>query len=234
MTHCITQPADLFRLLDDPVFQISAVRICSEDVMEVVITTAEDECERSFKTNVFVAAFATSLARLKLYEALDFLGDRALYYYTDSVIYKTKPSQEKLPLGSYLGQFTDELGGDSIVEFCSGGAKNYGYLTKKGKVECKVRGFTLNYETLQTLNYYTMRDNILKELDQPLQDRRVIPIHIQDFFERDQRTKKIKLTERVKKYGLVFDKRVIDHSTRVSTPYGYNWFGGDVELLLSL
>lgn len=100
VTHCITQPADLFRLLDDPVFQISAVCICSEDVMEVVTTTAEDECERSFKTNVFVAAFTTSLARLKLYEALDFLGDRALYYDTDSVIYKTKPGQEKLPLGS--------------------------------------------------------------------------------------------------------------------------------------
>ena len=124
VTRCITQPADLFRLLDDPVFQISAVRICSEDVMEVVTTTAEDECERSFKTNVFVAAFTTSLARLKLYEALDFLGDRALYYYTDSVIYKTKPGQEKLPLGTYLGQFTDELGGDSIVKFCSGGAQN--------------------------------------------------------------------------------------------------------------
>ena len=234
VTHCITQPADLFRLLDDPVFQISAVRICSEDVMEVVTTTAEDECERSFKTNVFVAAFTTSLARLKLYEALDFLGDQALYYDTDSVIYKTKPGQEKLPLGSYLGQFTDELGGDSIVEFCSGGAKNYGYLTKKGKVECKVRGFTLNYETLQILNYYTMRDNILKELDHPMQQRREMAITIPDFFARDQTTKKIKLTERVKKYGLVFDKRVIDPATRVSTPYGYNWFGGDAELLLSL
>ena len=43
---------------------------------------------------------------------------------TDSVIYKTKPGQEKLPLGRYLGQFTDELGGNSIVGFCSGGAKD--------------------------------------------------------------------------------------------------------------
>ena len=91
MTHCITQPAHLFRILDDKTYEISAVRICSEDVMEVVTTSAEEEYERSFKTNVFVAAFTTSLARLKLYEALDFLGDRALYYDTDSVIYKTKP-----------------------------------------------------------------------------------------------------------------------------------------------
>ena len=157
-----------------------------------------------------------------------------MYYDTDSLICKTKPGQEKLPLGQYLGQVTDELGGNSIVEFCSGGAKNYGYLTKKGKVECKVRGFTLNYEALQALNYYTMRDNIVKELDQPKQQRREMAITIPDFFDRDQTTKKIKLTERVKKYGLVFDKRVIDAATQVSMPYGYNWFGGDAELLLSL
>ena len=70
VTHCITQPADLFRILDDSSLFISAIRICSEDVMEIVTTTAEEEYERSFKTNVFVAAFTTSLARLKLYEAL--------------------------------------------------------------------------------------------------------------------------------------------------------------------
>ena len=114
--------------------------------MELVVTKAQDEYQRSFKQNVFIAAFTTSLPRLKLYDALDFLGDRVLYYDTDSVIYKTKRGQDKLPLGDFLGQFTDEIGGDAIVEFCSGGAKNYGYLTKKGKVECKVRGFSLNYD----------------------------------------------------------------------------------------
>ena len=72
-------------------------------------------------------------------------------------------------------------------------------------MECKVRGFTLNYETLQTLNYYTTRDNILKELDHPMQQRQEMAITIPDFFARDETTKKIKLTERVKKYGLVFD-----------------------------
>ena len=193
---------------------------------------AEEEYKHSFKTNVFIAAFTTSLARLKLYNALDVLQDRALYYDTDSVIYKSKPGEEKLPLGPFLGQFTDELGGDTIVEFVSGGAKNYGYRTRRGKTECKVRGFTLNYETLHKLNYETMKANILKELDEPLQERR--QIEIPDYFNRDQVTKKIRLTKRVKKYGLVFDKRVIDAATRVSTPYGYNWFGNEVELLLSL
>ena len=63
---------------------------------------------------------------------------------------------------------------------------------------------------------------------------RKIVITIPDYFQRDQVTKKIKLTERKKQYQLVFDKRVIDPATRSSTPYGYNWFGGDAELLMDL
>lgn len=94
--------------------------------MELVVTKNDEEYEQGFKQNVFIAAFTTSLARLKLYEALDFLGDRVMYYDTDSVIYKTKCRQEKLPLGDYLSQFTDETDGDPIVEFCSGGAKIMG------------------------------------------------------------------------------------------------------------
>ena len=202
--------------------------------MELVVTKNEDEYQRSFKQNVFIAAFTTSLARLKLYDPLDFLGDRVLYYDTDSVIYKSKRGQEKLPLGEFLGQFTDEIDGDVIVEFCSGGAKNYGYLTKKGKTECKVRGFSLNYETKQILNYHTMKANILKELDEPREKARRMVITIPDYFQRDQVTKKIKLTERKKHYQLVFDKRVINPATRSSTPYGYSWIGDDIELLTNL
>ena len=79
-----------------------------------------------------------------------------------------------------------------------------------------------------------MKDNILKELDEPQEKRRDINITIDDYFERHQAIKKIKLTTRVKKYGLVFDKRVIDRSSRVPTPDGYSWYGNEVVLLLSL
>ena len=84
---------------------------------------------------------------------------------------------------------------------------------------------------MQKLNYQTMKDNILKELDDPQEKRRDINITIDDYFERHQATKKIKLTTRVKKYGLVFDKWVIDRSSRVSTPDGYSWYGNEVALL---
>ena len=211
--HCITSPVQLFRLIDDGPYQISDFRICSEEILEVVTTMAEEEYERSFKTNMFIAAFTTPHARLKLYSALDFLKERVLYYDIDSVIYRCKEGEEKLPLDRFLGEFTDELGGDPIVEFVRGGAKNYGYLTRSGKTECKVRGFSLNYVAMQKLNYQTTKDNILKELDDPQEEARDIPIEIPDFFDRQQATKKMKLTTRVKKHRLVFDKRVIDRSS---------------------
>ena len=87
---------------------------------------------------------------------------------------------------------------------------------------------------MQKPNYQTMKDNILKELDDPQEKRCDINITFDDYFERHQATKKIKLTTRVKKYGLVFDKRVIDRTSRVYTPYGYSWYGNEVALLLSL
>ena len=204
------------------------MRICSEDVLEVVTTMDQDAYQNSFKINVFIAAFTTAQARLKLYGALDQLKERVLYMDTDSIVYKTREGQAMLPTGRFLGQFTNETPGDSIQEFVSGGPKNYGYLTKKGKTECKVRGFSLNYETKQRLNYDTMKQNILLELDQPREERRKIPITIPDYFKRDQVCKKIKLTKRVKNYQLVFDKRIIDPSTKTSTPYGFVWMRGEV------
>jgi hypothetical protein len=42
---------------------------------------------------------------------------------TDSVIFVHKPGQYKPPVGDFLGDMTDELNGEHIVEFVSGGPK---------------------------------------------------------------------------------------------------------------
>ena len=112
-----------------------------------------------------------------------------LYYDTDSVIYKWRPGQVEIPLGVFLGESTDEVEGDLIIEFSSGGAKNYGYETRGGKLESKVRGFSVNYKNKQILNFYTRRDNILKELDQPQSSRREMSLVDEHFSQRpDQQT----------------------------------------------
>ena len=118
------------------------------------------------RTNVFVAAFTTCWARLKLYSYLERLGEQVLYYDTDSVVYRWKQGLCRIETGDYLGDMKDEVEGDHIIEFVSGGAKNYGYRTAGGKTECKVRGFTLNVRGLAVLNYETMKNTILSELEE--------------------------------------------------------------------
>ena len=185
-------------------------------------TDKEEAVFPSNKTNVFIAAFTTCWARLKLYSYLESLEEQVLYYDTDSVIYKWRPGLPKITTGDYLGDMKDELEGSGhIVEFVSGGAKNYGYQTAGGKTECKVRGFTLNVRGLEVLNYSTMKNTILKELEAPQPKKRHLEVRNPNHFQRNTTTKEIGLVAQTKRYGLVFDKRVVDPSSKRSYPFGY-------------
>lgn len=121
-----------------------------------------------------------------------------------------------------------------ITKFVSGGAKNYGYTTREGKVVCNVCGFTLNVCGSAVLNFYTMKDNILAELDNPQDHRSTLDVVTPYYSQRDLEQKRIKLIPCVKHYGLVFDKRVINTNTKSSYPYGYERIREEVDLLLDL
>ena len=176
------------------------------------------------RVNIFMAAFTTCWACLKLYSYLDQLKQQVLYFDTDSVVYSCKPSQADIPLGNYLGDMTNELDVDNyIVDFTSAGPKNYSYKTKLGKVCCEVRGFTLNVRGSQQLNYDVMREKLLEELTNPLDQRGNIPVVNPYFFTRNSASKQIRVGPRTKQYGLVFDKRVVDRQIFQSYPYGYQW-----------
>ena len=224
----------MFSLISDTALDIRTLRLCTEDILEVVYTSVDDNVVKGTKTNIFVAAFTTCHARLKLYESLDTLQQQVLYYDTDSVVYKWRQGQPFIATGDMLGDMTDELDGDVITEFVSGGAKNYGYTTQQGKSECKIRGFTLNVRGANVLNFHSMKNNILAELEAPEDTRRTTNILNPFFFKRDLERKKIQVVPRVKQYGLVFDKRVINVDTKSSYPYGFHRIGEEVHLLLDL
>ena len=222
-TYTVTHPGELYELVSNPLLDINTIRVCTEDRLEVVGTPLKQDLADNGKINIFIAAFTTCHARLRLYRHLKTVGENALYYDTDSVIYKWSPGQPDIPLGDYLGEMTNELeDGDFIVDFSSAGPKNYGYVTKQGKVCCKVRGFSLNNTRgSQQLNYDVMRANLLEELQHPAQERREIPVVNPHFFTRHPCTKEITVKPRTKQYGVVFDKRVVDPMTFKSYPYGY-------------
>ena len=141
---------------------------------------------------------------------------------TDSVIFKTSPRQTKPELGEHLGDFKNELNeGDTVVEFASGGPKNYGYQTCQGKQECKVRGISLNSEGSKQLNFPILRQNVLDEVQRPLARARqtavIKPYHIN----RQAKDYIIQTEEQTKQYQLVYSKRVIEPRTFQTYPYGY-------------
>ena len=145
-----------------------------------------------------------------------------MYYDTDSTIYYTNEGQTNPDLGPYLGDFTNELDKDDhIVEFVSGGPKNYGYTTKKGHVECKVRGFRLNSEGKTQLNYSIMKQNVLDEIQKPLLKPRQTQVINTHQIVRDPKTYQLYTEPSSKFYQLVYNKRVIDPRTFKTYPYGY-------------
>ena len=132
--------SSLSSLVSNPFNDIRQVRIVNDDTLEVVYANPKDKQPDNGRASISVAAITTCLARHKLYEALEQLQQRVLYFGTDSVIYATEPGQPNIPLGDLVGDMTNKLDdGDFITEFTSAGPKNYGYKTNQGKVCCKVR-----------------------------------------------------------------------------------------------
>ena len=201
--------------------------------MEVDISKVEEEVIPVSKTNIFIAAFTTARARLELYKYLELLKEQVLYFDTDSIIYLGREGLLQVETDPFLGQMKDETAGVPIIEFVSGGPKNYSYMLQTGDTECKVRGFTLDEQGRALLNFESMKQHILAEICDPDDERRTIPIPVNANFEKYRTTKKICITDKVKCYGLVFDKRVIDHNTCRSYSYGYDWIREDIDLLLS-
>ena len=153
----VKEPKRFFDLLNSAEFEVSNAHMVNEEMVEVHYKNVKEFAEQNNKVNVVIAAFTTAYARLKLYDLLDLLQERVLYYDTDSVIYVHKPGEPDPPLGNYLGDLTDELNGDYITSFVSGGPKNYAYRTKNGKTDTKIRGITLDYAATGKLNHDVVR-----------------------------------------------------------------------------
>lgn len=118
------------------------VELVYESQRDGKLTSAHDWSPHA----VHMAAFVTDYARLWLYEALQKLGQQVMYCDTDSVIFRFSQSKydggehERLEESNFLGGFKNELPDDRLVEFVTGGPKNYAYVTESGKSKSVVKG----------------------------------------------------------------------------------------------
>ena len=216
-TVFIKDIATLMETLTDPKKVLLDFHIMNEEVIQVEYKNSLDFEGQSFKTNVVIAAFCTSWARLKLWSVMERLGDRVLYHDTDSIIFSVKDGEYCPPVGSFLGQLTDELTckelgcsrqnctGHWIEEFVSCGPKNYSFKVNTGEVVCKVRGFSLNYRSSLVLNFDSMKEALMCWKENKPKQLITVKTEI-----RRSKDEKIEVyNKKVEKhYGVVYDKRV--------------------------
>lgn len=65
--------------------------------------------------NIFVACFTTCWTCLSLYEALDLLQERVLYFDAESMVFRSLSDQVKPQLGNHPGDFKNELSDDDFI-----------------------------------------------------------------------------------------------------------------------
>ena len=110
--------------------------------------------------------------------------------------------------------WSNELEDDEfITDFVCLGAKNYSYKTNKERLVCKIKGFTLNYETALILNYDAMC-MLLNEREGSIltTNDRKITLH--------KTSSLIYNKPEIKKYRAVFTKRQLTSSLG-SIPFGF-------------
>src|SRR5205085_797963 len=129
----------------------------SEEFRLMEYKTKEEYQKPNKSTNIYIAIFTTTFARLKLYTLLEILGKLAIYMDTDSVIYIDDSSEackkiEKM-LGDNLGELTDELKGLGIAEIVSTAPKDYSFQKEDGSIVIKNKGIILNAQSEEKVTF---------------------------------------------------------------------------------
>ena len=193
---------------------MSDVHHVNDDCLYVSYKKSKEFQTPSMNTNVIIASYVTTHARLELYSYLEQLKDRALYCDTDSVIYRHIVGKYNPPLSKFVGGMT-ELGGSHITEYVFNGPNNYAIRTADGKQIVKVKGFTLNYVASNLLNFVVMRDMAISD------EQHYVKIVRTSQIKKDLKCRQINTLPSSKSYKCIFDKRVRNTKNHTSFPFGF-------------
>ena len=161
-TAYITCYEKLYDFLTDQTKVIKDFYVLDTGMVVMEYVHSEEFQEAHYKTNVIIASMCSAYSHLKLWRIMNWLGNRAMYHDTDSVIYMSYLGQWKPPTGKYLGDLADELAchqigcsgcstGHWIVEFFSCHVKNYAYRLNMGEV---------HFSASQVVNLNSMKESL--------------------------------------------------------------------------
>ena len=117
----VTDPRKFFELISDNTYDVSDVQIINDNCLYVTYKKSKEFQTPALNTNVIIASYVTTHARLEVYIYLELLEDHAPYCDTDSIIYRHVAGMYNPPLSEFVGGMTDELGGSYITEYVFNG-----------------------------------------------------------------------------------------------------------------
>ena len=213
-TKYITDVSEFYGILLDDKLDNKNFQFINDDMVQMTYKFKDQFVDNSNNTSIYIACFTTSHARLMLYEKLDYLKNKVLYFDTDSIIY-VDDGTKIVETGDMLGEMTDELSGKGITNFVSTGPKSYSFKYGDGYEKSAIKGFTLNHENSSILNHNSMSQIVRKQI-------RELTIVNENKITRKNREIVNKYCEKVFKFG--YNKRAIrkvDESHIDTLPYGY-------------
>ena len=203
-------------ILNDKIESIS-LSFLNDSIVYACYETKDEFLKLSFDTNIYIACFTASHARLRLYNMMEQLDEKVCYCDTDSLVYiedETAHEIVRTHIGDGLGEWTDELGGNSIMYWCCAQAKDYGYILDDGKASGKVKGFRCNAETEERMTNEQRIQLITGAIDH-------VDINYNQFTIRNSA---ITTKHMTKQWAFKFDKRriiVVSDEIIDTQPYGY-------------
>ena len=197
------------KLLSDKYEKIT-FNIHNENLCEFSFIMKDEYSGDNSNNNPYICASTTSYARLKLYEALNMLSEKVLYYDTDSVICNVNKNEQGLQTSKESGcwEREDPCVESEIHEFISSGPKSYEFKCYDSNRDVlKIKGFTLNHECSKILKYRVLETLIDKMVINKDDDSEISTPYTT--FVRNKKEKNIKIENRDKRFTVTFDKRVI-------------------------
>ncbi|KAL3117656.1 hypothetical protein niasHT_004321 [Heterodera trifolii] len=234
-TEIVECHAELAKLLNDSKIEVSSIDQLTEKFWMVCYKAKDEHVVEHSTSNVAIALWTTSAARIHLLESLKKVYGPApgverydthiLYMDTDSIFYEYLTRLgDPLPGGDQLGELADEYPNHTIMEFICAGPKAYGLwlrnnATGEDEYKIKVRGITLDSDACERITFEKMKDMVLNKLGQADNNIRF-----------NYPTKNFKITKKgeiftvplVKQFNPTVNKGVIrDKGLRV-VPFGYS------------
>ena len=213
-TKYVTDVSEFYEILLDDKLDNTNFQFINDDMVQMTYNFKYQFVDNSKNTNVYIACFTTSHARLMLYNKLDYLKEKVLYFDTNSIIY-ADDGTKNVKTGDMLGNMTDEISGKGITSFVSTGPKSYSFKYGNNEQKSAIKGFTLNHENNSVLNHDSLSKIVKKQI-------REITIINENKITRKNQEIVNKYCEKVFKFG--YDKRVIrqiNENCIDTLPYGY-------------